>query len=163
MYRIAVVLLGIACIPAFTQQAKGPLTNERVGGLVLAGVSESEIIRIISSAPSVSFDLRPNSTDELLNVGVSEDIIKAMAARESGAPVQNVSAPPPAGVRNDYPAAAHANPVALASSAAPATRAASPVLQSSARQPGSPHVLHEGGHNVLTTADPYLTSKPALA
>ncbi|MGI9073357.1 MAG: hypothetical protein ACR2JB_19075 [Bryobacteraceae bacterium] len=84
MFRNTIVLLGILCIPAFTQQAQGPLINSRIGDLVLAGVSQSEIIRIISSAPSVNFDLRPASTDALLKVGVSEDIIKAMAARENG-------------------------------------------------------------------------------
>jgi hypothetical protein len=52
--------------------------------MVLAGVSANEIIRIIASAPVVSFDLRPGSTDNLLKVGVPEAIIKAMAAREAG-------------------------------------------------------------------------------
>jgi hypothetical protein len=59
MVRIT-VLLGILCIPAFSQQAQGPLTNERIGGLMLAGVSQAEIIRIIGSAPAVNFDLRPS-------------------------------------------------------------------------------------------------------
>jgi hypothetical protein len=71
----------------FAQKPTGPLTNQKVGDLVVAGVSTSEVIRIISAAPSVSFDLRPGSTDNLLNAGVSEEIIKAMAARESGAAV----------------------------------------------------------------------------
>jgi hypothetical protein len=64
---------------------------------VLAGVSQTEIIRIISSAPAVGFDLRPNSNDELLKVGVSEDIIKAMAAREAGlAPISRAPSQPAA-------------------------------------------------------------------
>jgi hypothetical protein len=150
MIRSTIFLLGIFCIPAFTQQTQGPLTNERIGGLVLAGVSQAEIIRIISSAVAVNFDLRPNSTDELLKVGVSEDIIKAMAARESGAPVQTVSAPPPARARSDYPAAVPATSVGVPSSAAPVTRAATPVFQSSARPSGSTNALHEGGGHSVT-------------
>jgi hypothetical protein len=67
---------------AFAQQAPGPLTNAGVGGLVLAGVPASEVIRVIATAPRIDFDLRPVSTDALLKVGVSEEIIKAMAARE---------------------------------------------------------------------------------
>lgn len=60
------------------------LTNQKIGDLVQAGVSTEEVIRIINSAPAVNFDLRPGSTDNLLNAGVGEDVIKAMAARESG-------------------------------------------------------------------------------
>ncbi len=69
---------------AFAQQTQGPLTNQGVGGLVVAGVPESEVIRVISNAPRVDFDLRPASTDALLKVGVSEEVIKAMGAREGG-------------------------------------------------------------------------------
>lgn len=140
MYRIAVVLLGIACIPAFTQQAKGPLTNERIGGLVLAGVSESEIIRIISSASAVNFDLRPNSTDELLKVGVSEDVIKAMAARESGTQLPSASVATTSRTpRNDpAPTLGMSAPVAIT----PVTPRA-PVE-------GSYGALHEGGAHKLS-------------
>jgi hypothetical protein len=80
------------------QKSPGPLTNQKVGDLVIAGVSPGEVIRIIGSAAAVSFDLRPNSTDNLLSAGVSEEIIKAMAARESGSPTvipaQTVNASP---------------------------------------------------------------------
>ncbi|MGI8958467.1 MAG: hypothetical protein ACR2IV_01635 [Bryobacteraceae bacterium] len=77
----------ICCVSTFTllaQQFQGPLTNQRIGDLVIAGVSQNEIERIISSASVVNFDLRPISTDALLKVGVSEDVIKAMSARENG-------------------------------------------------------------------------------
>jgi hypothetical protein len=43
----------------------------------VAGVSESEIIRLVAAAQTVNFDLRPGSTDNLLSAGVSEEIIKA--------------------------------------------------------------------------------------
>jgi len=68
------------------QEPQGTLTNIRVANLVRLGVSTPEIARIIGSAPQVNFDLRPGSTDNLLKAGVSEEIIKAMAARETGAP-----------------------------------------------------------------------------
>jgi hypothetical protein len=82
--QAAVILSLILASVAVGQQAQGTLTNQRVGDMVLAGVSQKEIIRIISTASVVTFDLRPVSTDALLQVGVSEDIIKAMAARENG-------------------------------------------------------------------------------
>jgi len=69
------------------QQPAGTLTNQRIGDLVQAGVSSSEIIRIIGSAQTVNFDLRPGSTDNLLSAGVSEEIIKAMAAKETRTPL----------------------------------------------------------------------------
>lgn len=68
----------------FSQRPQGVLTNQRVGDLVRAGVSTDEVIRIIGSAQAVNFDLRPGSTENLLSAGVNEDVIKAMAARESG-------------------------------------------------------------------------------
>src|SRR5437868_7693525 len=86
---LAVLVIG-CCSPLIlaAQQTQGTLTNGRIEDMVLAGVSQSEIIRIISTASAFNFDLRPGSTDNLLKVGVSENIIKAMAAREIGAPIQ---------------------------------------------------------------------------
>ncbi len=84
MIRVTFTLLGIVCIPAFTQQAQGPLTDQRIVDLALAGVSQREIIRIVSSAPEVTFVLSPLQEQAMMNAGVTEDIIKAMAARESG-------------------------------------------------------------------------------
>jgi hypothetical protein len=117
---------------------------------VLAGVSEREVIRVISSASTISFDLRPGSTDNLLKVGVSEDIIKAMAARENGTQVPIASAAPLAGgTRNDYPAAVPANPLASIP-AAPVTRVANPISKPSAPVVGSYEVLHDGGGHKVT-------------
>lgn len=81
MQSMAVFYLILASAAA-GQQTQGQLTNQRIGDMVLAGVSQSEIVRIIGSAPAVNFDLTPSSTDNLLKAGVSEDIVKAMAARE---------------------------------------------------------------------------------
>jgi hypothetical protein len=71
----------------FGQRAQGPLTDQRICDLVAAGVSAPEILRIIASALSVDFDLRPGSTTAIMNAGVSEEMIKAMAARENGGSV----------------------------------------------------------------------------
>lgn len=68
----------------FGQQAQGPLTDQRICDLMAAGVSASEILRIIASAMSVDFDLRPGSTAAMMQAGVPEETIKAMAAREGG-------------------------------------------------------------------------------
>jgi hypothetical protein len=77
----------IAACSLLAQRASGPLTNQKIGDLAVAGVSESEIIRLIGAAQTVNFDLRPGSTDNLLSAGVSEEIIKAMAARQNGSVV----------------------------------------------------------------------------
>ena len=66
------------------QGSSGPLTDQRVVELVRAGVSADELARIIATASQVSFDLSPSGTDGMMNAGVSEDTIKAMAAREQG-------------------------------------------------------------------------------
>jgi hypothetical protein len=65
--------------------ADGPLTDQRIMELVKSGVTQSEIQRLIASAPSVDFLMTPAAMDELAQAGVSDDTIKVMAARESGA------------------------------------------------------------------------------
>jgi hypothetical protein len=87
MLRFGAEKLGLFCIFSLgltAQQPEGWLSDVRVADLVRSGVSTNEIIRIISVAPKVQFDLRPVSTDALLKAGVSEEIIKAMAAKEMG-------------------------------------------------------------------------------
>jgi hypothetical protein len=78
------------------QQPTGPLTNQRVIELVHAGISGEELLRLIATAPSVSFDLSPAGNQAMMSAGVTEDTIKAMAARENGtvagAPVGNSAA-----------------------------------------------------------------------
>ena len=69
------------------------LTNTKIEQLVQAGVSEAEITHIIGTTSTFDFDLRPVSTDALMKAGVSEDIIKAMAAREAGTSVQQAQSP----------------------------------------------------------------------
>jgi hypothetical protein len=64
------------------QQSAKPLNDQRVVDLVAMGVSEQEILRMIASAPKFDFDLRPESTEALLKLGVSEEVIKGMAAKE---------------------------------------------------------------------------------
>jgi hypothetical protein len=66
-----------------------PLTNERIVHLLSAGVTPDELVRIIGTAPQVSFNLTPTGTDALLKAGVADDIIKAMAAREQGIPIKS--------------------------------------------------------------------------
>jgi hypothetical protein len=74
----AILLLCCAILSA--QQKE--LTDQGIVDLTQAGVSQAEIVRIISTAPKIDFDLRPVSTDAMLKNGVSEDVIKAMAGRE---------------------------------------------------------------------------------
>jgi hypothetical protein len=70
------------------QSSTGALTNQKIGELVRLGVRPAEVVRMIQSAPTVAFDLRPVSTDNLLAAGVPEDVIKAMAAKQNGLPIQ---------------------------------------------------------------------------
>jgi hypothetical protein len=77
----------------YGQKSPETLTDSRIMGLVQTGVSEAELLRLVSTAPKFDFDLQPVATDAMMKVGVSEEVIKAMAARESGSSVP-VSAQP---------------------------------------------------------------------
>jgi hypothetical protein len=74
------------CVTA-QQQAEAPLDDQRVMQLVKGGIHEDELERMIASAPQVSFLLNPASTDVMLKAGVSEDVIKAMSARQNGSSI----------------------------------------------------------------------------
>jgi hypothetical protein len=89
--------------------------------LAQSGVSETELLRLVATAPDIDFDLRPVSTDAMMKIGVSQNVIKAMAARESGQPVApsyseqkplSYAAPSPA---SSLPAAAVLPAVVMAS------------------------------------------------
>jgi hypothetical protein len=112
-YAMKTIFASVLCaFCLFGQRAQGPLSDQRICDLVAAGVSAPEILRIIASAPSVDFDLRPGSTAAMMQAGVSEETIKAMAARESGmavsvAPTTTVARPNafearPAPVSSEY-------------------------------------------------------------
>lgn len=80
---IALLALALLGLPIYGQQA-GPLTDQRVIDLARAGVRPDELARIIADAPQVSFDLTPAWSQAMMTAGVTEDTIKAMAAREAG-------------------------------------------------------------------------------
>lgn len=120
------LLLVLFILPLCTRsQDPGPLTNQQVIQLVKSGVPTDELLRIISTAPAVSFHLAPTDTDLLMRAGVSEQTIKAMSARErglvfpigqipaAGAPIPRVSAADRtnegAGTANEPPAALSPN------------------------------------------------------
>jgi hypothetical protein len=60
------------------------MTNQRVIQLVQSGVRADELFRVIAASPTISFHLAPTDMDELMRAGVSEETIKAMAARQNG-------------------------------------------------------------------------------
>lgn len=113
-------------------QPTTPLTNLRVIQLVQAGLRADELSRIIGTAAVVDFNLAPAFTDQLLQYGVSEETIKAMAARLKSAP-QTVQAS-----------------TAVAPPVAPPTPAPAPVDQKE-KNSGSPglareyHLRRDGG------------------
>lgn len=76
-----------------TGQETVSLNDQRIVDLASMGVSQAEIIRMISSTQKFDFDLRPISTAAMLNAGVSEDVIKAMAAKTYGQPIVRPVAP----------------------------------------------------------------------
>ena len=69
-------------LPLFGQNA---LTNEDVLRMVQTGIPQSVIIAAIAETPSVQFNLLYVSA--LTNGGVSDDVVRAMAARAYGRPV----------------------------------------------------------------------------
>jgi hypothetical protein len=75
----AVVFLCCAIVSAQQNQ----LTDQGIVTLVQSGVSQAEVVRVISKAQNFNFDLRPVSTDWMLKAGVSEDIIRSMSARQN--------------------------------------------------------------------------------
>jgi len=68
-------------------QDRGPLTNQRICELLADGVSTQEVIRVIMSAKEIDFTLQPAYIDLMMKAGVTDDVIKAMAARENGTKV----------------------------------------------------------------------------
>lgn len=99
--RIAFVLFLVTSIGAIAQQPgqSGPLTNQRIIELVHSGVRVDELARMIATAPEVNFDLTPTGENAMMQAGVSEETIKAMAAREgsimdNNAPVQQPTMQP---------------------------------------------------------------------
>ena len=106
------------------QQVQGPLSDQRIMSLAMAGVSAQEIIRIVGSAPEISFDLSPGATDGMLKAGVSSEVIKAMAARESGVPVPALAAPTSEPARNPN-SSANSTSAPSTASVQPATPVAS--------------------------------------
>src|SRR5579862_8967775 len=92
MLRITLLL----SLFAYTLAAQtGPLTDQQIIDLHKGGLSDDELVRRIASAPSIQFLFIPSWTDYMLKSGVSENVIKAMAAREENgvAAAGSLSAP----------------------------------------------------------------------
>lgn len=84
-YAMKLLLLAIAStLTLAAQQTSGSLTDQRIIALVKGGIHEDELKRLILTAPSVNFDLTPAAEEQMVQAGVTDEIIKTMAARESG-------------------------------------------------------------------------------
>jgi TonB family protein len=94
--RNTIRVLIVCLISALSLNAE-PLTDARIIQFVRNGLRGDEIIRLIETAPSISFDLTPSATDQMLKAGITEDVIKAMAAREQGALTTHPPASPSVG------------------------------------------------------------------
>jgi hypothetical protein len=87
-------LLCLFAVPLFNlAQAPGPLTNQRVILQMESGVRTSDVVNMICAAPRVSFNLTPSDTDQLLEAGISEEMIKRMAERNHGQPCTVIPSP----------------------------------------------------------------------
>lgn len=80
----SLIVVAMIALPAFAQQQSPALDDQRVVQLVRSGVTNDEIIRLVSTATNFSFDLSPAATDMMAKAGVSDAAIKAMAARQNG-------------------------------------------------------------------------------
>jgi hypothetical protein len=69
---------------ALLAQSSAPLTDQRIIDLAHGGVKQDELIRLISTAPDIAFDLTPTGEQRMMDAGLTEEIIKAMATRENG-------------------------------------------------------------------------------
>jgi hypothetical protein len=81
MFKTALIF-SVLVYASFAQN--GPLTDEHIVNLAKGGLTESELINRIQTAPAVQFLLTPSWTDYMLKSGVSENVVKAMSAREVG-------------------------------------------------------------------------------
>lgn len=85
------LFLALCALTAAAQQPKGPMTDQRVVNLAYAGLSADELVRVIRNAPEVNFDLTPAALDGLAKAGISDQVIRAMAARANGAAIPAAS------------------------------------------------------------------------
>lgn len=97
MRVLCAILIAVLPMPvsAWTQQAQPLLDNHAVVKMVEAKVPADMIIRAIEEAPEVHFSVYPADLIALKQWGVSDDIIRAMAARQAGrlAPTAPAQAP----------------------------------------------------------------------
>ena len=77
---LVLVICTATAISVQSQSSQGPLTNASIVKLVRAGFKEKTVIAIIRNRPN-RFILDPDRLIELKRVGVSENIILAMLAR----------------------------------------------------------------------------------
>ena len=89
---IAVLVTFVLTLPAQTLQQEHTVLDDQRVVTLSKSLSSSELVSLVMSAPDVSFDLSPASMDAMMKVGVSEAVIKAMAARANGKPATAPSA-----------------------------------------------------------------------
>ena len=75
-------------------QGTDTLTNDTIIKMVQAGVPAATIIRTIAGAEHVNFHFLPGDLELLQRANVPDDVFKAMATKDKGAPIP--SAPPAA-------------------------------------------------------------------
>src|SRR5208337_4444763 len=72
-------VLMLCCGPLIAQPSL--MTDQRIYDLFKAGLHTDELVRMILTAPEVSFELSPGSLETLRQAGIPDDVIKAMATR----------------------------------------------------------------------------------
>lgn len=90
---IAVLVACVLALQAQTPAQEHPVLDDQRVVTLSKSLSSIELVSLVMSAPDVSFDLSPASMDGMMKAGVSEDVIKAMAARANGKPAAPPSVP----------------------------------------------------------------------
>lgn len=89
-FRVVAFCLLTLCVTMFGQQET--LTDAKIIQMVQSKMSPDLIILAISKC-NPNFALDPASTQYMMQHGVSDEIFKAMAAKQSGQPIQGYTAP----------------------------------------------------------------------
>jgi hypothetical protein len=83
-------LLALVACTAFAQDTR--LTNATIIEMTSAGTAPDAIVQKIVSSPAPDFHLDPASVSSLVSHGVDESVIRAMAARQTGRRVPEITA-----------------------------------------------------------------------
>jgi hypothetical protein len=146
---VAILIAFVLTVPAQTPPPEHSALDDQRVATLSGSLTSDELVNLIMSAPEVHFDLSPGSLDALMKAGVSEVVIKAMAARANGKP----TTPASASAENSplrAPVAEAAASVAAAPVAATPAAAAPVALTVTTPMKPAAHAAHSGNSYNVT-------------